>query len=127
MRRERTVRSNLESPLVLRATLPVHEAKRETSSPQLNPDATPRTSLRLLANAVSRIPAGHTDHKAIEVQRALRNLHLLMRSERLYEKDHPRRLDSLDSAYDSIRNTTEILGGLEISRGARRAGGAENR
>jgi len=78
MRRERTVRSNLESPLVLRATLPVHEAKRETSSPQLNPDATPRTSLRLLANAVSRIPAGHTDHKAIEVQRALRNLHLLM-------------------------------------------------
>jgi len=37
-----------------------------------------------------------------------------MRSERLYEKDHPRRLDSLDSAYDSIRNTTEILGGLEI-------------
>ena len=100
--------------MVLRATLPVHEAKRETSSPQLNPDATPRTSLRLLANAVSRIPAGHTDHKAIEVQRALRNLHLLMRSERLYEKDHPRRLDSLDSAYDSIRNTTEILGGLEI-------------
>src|SRR2546429_2240354 len=37
-----------------------------------------------------------------------------MRSERLYEKDHPRRLDSLDSGYDSIRNATEMLGGLEI-------------
>src|SRR5436309_9601146 len=37
-----------------------------------------------------------------------------MRSERLYEKDHPLRLDSLDSAYDSIRNATEMLGGLEI-------------
>jgi hypothetical protein len=37
-----------------------------------------------------------------------------MRSERLYDKDHPRRLDSLDSAYDSIRNAAEILGGLEI-------------
>src|SRR5258708_10650009 len=54
------------------------------------------------------------DHKGIEVQKALRNLHLLMRSERLYEKDHPRRLDSLDSAYDSIRSATETLGGLEI-------------
>src|SRR5260370_17806859 len=50
----------------------------------------------------------------MEVQRALRNLHLLLRSERLYEKDHPHRLDSLDTAYDSIRNATEILGGLEI-------------
>jgi len=39
---------------------------------------------------------------------------LLIRSERLYEKDHPRRLDSLDSAYDSLRSVTEILGGLEI-------------
>ena len=37
-----------------------------------------------------------------------------MRSERLYERDHPRRLDSLDGAYDAIRNATEILGGLEI-------------
>ena len=100
--------------MVLRATLPVHEAMRETTSPQLNPDSTPRTSMRLLANAVSRIPTGPTLHNVIEVQRALRNLHLLMRSERLYEKDHPRRLDSLDSAYDSIRNAAEILGGLEI-------------
>jgi len=54
------------------------------------------------------------DQKASEVQHALRNLHLLIRSERLYEKDHPLRLDSLDSAYDSIRNVTELLGGLEI-------------
>ena len=54
------------------------------------------------------------DQKASEVQHALRNLHLLIRSERLYQKDHPLRLDSLDSAYDSIRNVTELLGGLEI-------------
>src|SRR5712692_4651374 len=102
-----------ETPLVLRATLPVQKAKREAAS-QSNPDLTPRTYLRQLATAVSRVPASATDHKAIEVHRALRNLHLLMRSERLYQKDHPLRLDSLDSAYDSIRNTTEILGGLEI-------------
>ena len=100
--------------MVLRATLRVQEAKRGAPSPQSGPAATPRTSLRQLANAVSRIPVRVTDQKASDVQRALRSLHLLMRSERLYEKDHPRRLDSLDGAYDSIRNVTELLGGLEI-------------
>jgi PilZ domain len=101
--------------LVLRATLPVIEAKEAKRDPsQSNPDLTPRTYLRQLATAVSRVPASATDHKAIEVQKALRNLHLLMRSERLYENNHPRRIDSLDSAYDSIRGATETLGGLEI-------------
>jgi hypothetical protein len=99
--------------LVIRTTLPIPEAQVEAAS-QSNPDLTPRTYLRQLATAVSRVPAIATDHKALEVQKALRNLHLLMRAERLYEKDHPRRLDSLDSAYDSIRNATETLGGLEI-------------
>ncbi len=112
-RRERIAKKQVETPLVVRATLPIHEAKREVPS-QASPNITPRTSLRQLASAVSRVPAKVTDHKAIEVQRALRNLHLLLRSERLYEKDHPHRLDSLDTAYDSIRNATEILGGLEI-------------
>ena len=99
--------------MAVRATLPVHEAKREAPS-QASPDVTPRTSLRQLASAVSRVPASVMDQKAVEVQRALRNLHLLIRSERLYEKDHPHRLDSLDAAYDSIRNAAEMLGGLEI-------------
>ncbi len=103
----------METPLVVRATLPLQQAKREAAS-HSNPDLTPRTYLRQLATAVSRVPAAAMDHKAIEVNRALRNLHLLMRSERLYENNHPRRMDSLDSAYDSIRNATEILGGLEI-------------
>jgi hypothetical protein len=98
--------------LVVKATLPVVEAQRDPS--QSNPDLTPRTYLRQLATAVSRVPAVAMDHKGIGVQKALRNLHLLMRSERLYEKDHPRRLDSLDNAYDSIRSATETLGGLEI-------------
>ena len=103
----------MENPLVRRATIPINEAKRGAVS-QASPDATPRTSLRQLAYAVARVPASIMDQKASEVQHALRNLHLLMRSERLYEKDHPLRLDSLDSAYDSIRSVTELLGGLEI-------------
>src|SRR6266436_2305130 len=91
----------------------MREARRETPL-SAHPNTTPRTSLRALANAVAGVPASAPDHQATEVQRALRNLHLLIRSERLYEKDHPRRLDSLDSAYDSLRSVTEILGGLEI-------------
>src|SRR5256884_9468237 len=49
-----------------------------------------------------------------EVYRALRDFHLLLRSERFYEKNHPSRLDSLDSAYDSLRPVAESLEGLEI-------------
>jgi hypothetical protein len=107
-------KEDLEIFLVLRAIVPINKAKREPGPAQSNPNSTPRASLRALANAVSRVPAGTLEQKAIDVHRALRNLHLLMRSERLYEKDHPRKLDSLDTAYDSIRNATETLGGLEI-------------
>jgi len=98
--------------LDVKATLPIAEAERAPNDS--NPNLTPRTYLRQLATAVSKVPVAAIDHKALEVQKALRNLHLLMRSERLYEKDHPRRLESLDSAYDTIRTATEILGGLEV-------------
>jgi PilZ domain len=100
--------------LGIRATIPIQQEKRGASA-TTKADSTPRTtSLRTHANAAPRAQAAGTDPKAIEAHRALRNLHLLVRAERLYEKNHPRRLDSLDSAYDSIRNAAEILGGLEI-------------
>ncbi len=79
----------MEIPLVVRATSLMREARRETPL-SAHPNVTPRTSLRALANAVAGVPPSAPDHQAIEVQRALRNLHLLIRSERLYEKDHPR-------------------------------------
>ncbi|HME12525.1 MAG TPA: PilZ domain-containing protein [Candidatus Acidoferrum sp.] len=50
----------------------------------------------------------------IDVQRALRNLQLLLRSERLYDRNHPRRLDSLDSAYEELRAVAAQLNGLEL-------------
>ena len=37
-----------------------------------------------------------------------------MRAERLYDKNHPRRLESLDSAYESLKNIAALLNGLEI-------------
>ena len=81
--------------MAFQATLPANAGERGATP---NPPSLP-------ANA---------DHRPFEVHRALRNFHLLLRSERLYEKNHPSRLDSLDSAYDSLRQVAESLEGLEI-------------
>lgn len=42
------------------------------------------------------------DYHAEEAQLALRQFQLFLRSERLYEKNHPRRLDSLEAAYEAV-------------------------
>ena len=97
----------------LRATLPIQQDEHGASS-KTTAGAAQHSSQRLLGNLTPRIQSVEIDPKAMEAHRALRTLHLLLRSERLYEKNHPRRLDSLDGAYDSLKNTSEILGGLEI-------------
>src|SRR6266702_1479523 len=100
-------------PLVRRATLSVQQEKRG-ASPKSSGGSTPHPMPHLIVNATPRDQAVSSDQKALDVQRALRNLHLLVRSERLYEKNHPSRLDSLDGASDSLRDAAETLGGLEI-------------
>jgi len=45
---------------------------------------------------------------------ALRCLHLLFRSERIYERNHPRRLQSLDTAYETLHDFASALNGIEI-------------
>jgi hypothetical protein len=99
--------------LVSRAAISIQKAERK-ASPKADATAGPNSSRRLLAAPATRIQAVATDQKANEVRRALRSLHLLLRAERFYDKNHPRRLDSLDGAYDSLKNTAEMLGGLEI-------------
>jgi len=98
---------------VFRATLPIEREERGPRS-KAHQDSTPHTPLRPAAHPVSISQTAATDEKALEVHRALRNFHMLLRAERLYEKDHPRRLDSLDGAYDSLRSAAELLGGLEV-------------
>jgi hypothetical protein len=49
-----------------------------------------------------------------DVPKALRSLQLLFRSERLYEQNHPQRLDNLDSAYEALRLAASQLNGLEL-------------
>jgi hypothetical protein len=52
--------------------------------------------------------------KASELNRALRELHVLLRSQRLYEKNHPRMLESLEASYELLRGIASALNGLEL-------------
>src|SRR5260370_8328725 len=50
----------------------------------------------------------------IDAIRALRELHLLLRSARLYERQHPRTLQSLDRAYESLRAVSGTPNAVDI-------------
>jgi hypothetical protein len=86
----------------------------DEASSKVSAEAGPHSAQNSPGKLTPRAKPVGIDPKVNEVHRALRSLHLLLRSERLYEKNHPRRLDSLDGAYDSLRNTADVLGGLEI-------------
>jgi hypothetical protein len=89
-----------------------HEQRGVSS--KMNGDLSSHSQAHSRSNAAPLAPAAPTDQKTNEVHRSLRSLHLLLRAERLYEKNHPHRLDSLDGAYNLLRNATDNLGGLEI-------------
>ena len=55
-----------------------------------------------------------TSGRAAEIEKALHSLYLLLRAGRLYDRQHPRMLQSLDQAYDALRRIAGELGGLEV-------------
>ena len=97
--------------MVARAAISIQKAGRE-GSPKPNEATGPNASQRLLGT--SAFLSGDRSEGRTKFVAPFVSLHLLLRAERLYDKNHPRRLDSLDGAYDSLKNTAEILGGLEI-------------
>jgi len=58
--------------------------------------------------------AASTDPMLNQVAQALRSFHLLLRTHRLYNPEHPRVLDSLDNAYDGLRTCATEMNGLEV-------------
>jgi PilZ domain-containing protein len=99
--------------LVLRATATA-EKYEEVGGGKPKAAANERLSPRPLASASQRLQASVLESKITELHRALRSLHLFLRSERLYDKHHPRRIESLDNAYDAIHNISRDLSGLEL-------------
>lgn len=95
--------------MVLRAVLPVEQqrrASRPKPSPQLQQTPTVSEAFRTtLPQAEPLLP---------DLVRSLRALHLLLRSARLYDRQHPRLLQSLDGAYESLRSVVADMNGLEI-------------
>lgn len=57
---------------------------------------------KILSVIETLLPQAVEDSRLAELHRALLNLHLLLRSERLYDKNHPRRLAALEKAFDSL-------------------------
>lgn len=96
----------------LKATLSPHGPRGRQRPEPAGAALTPVPTLfgARTAGAPSPIP----EAKAGDVCRALREFHVLLRSARLYEKNHSRVLDSLDAAYDSLRVLAAVMNGLEL-------------
>jgi hypothetical protein len=100
----------VRNELVFRAAVPVVAALHR-SEPIA--DTENGTVPSLATNIAQRREPGAAV-SATELHRALRGLHLLLRSTRLYERHHPHTLQSLDSAYEWLRSLAANLNGLEI-------------
>ncbi len=95
--------------MVLRATLPVD---RRPSAAKQHIAAEP--SARISTRPLSAAPIDGDSSGQTDVPRALRSLQLLLRCERLYDQNHPQRMDSLDTAYEALRSVAAQLDGLEL-------------
>jgi hypothetical protein len=94
-----------------RATLPLDDGKQ--GGPR-SPERAARVPIPVV-HAETREPViPQPDPRLLEITRALRALHLLLRSARLYERQHPRLLQSLTSAYESLHGLSARLNGIEI-------------
>lgn len=85
--------------------------QKNASGPRRDPSrpvpAIAAEPLRAVESRAEQIVAG-------DVQRALRTFHVLLGATRLYQKNHPQVLESLDSAYEALRGVAGSLNGLEI-------------
>src|SRR5580693_70780 len=93
--------------------MPVEEQRNDAEArPHANAEV--RNAARPLAGAVPTASAPSPDARTASLIHALRCLHLLLRSERLYDRNHPRRLQSLDSSYETLHDLAGALNGIEI-------------
>jgi hypothetical protein len=75
----------------------------------------PKPGSQHQAKVAEILPAlPQTEPLLLDLVRSLRALHLLLRSARLYDRQHPRLLQSLDGAYESLRSIAANMNGLEI-------------
>jgi hypothetical protein len=99
--------------LALRATNRVNKKSQGSGPEAAAHTAAPRGPWPL-TGAVRLGQMSSAEVKPADVNRALHELHLLLRSQRLYEKNHPRALESLETSYELLRGVAAALNGLEL-------------
>src|ERR1700680_801399 len=93
--------------------MPVEEQRNEAEErPHAEPQV--RNASRPLSGSARDVSAPPPDARTAGLMHALRCLHLLFRSERLYDRNPPRRLQSLDACYESLHDLAGALNGIEI-------------
>jgi len=90
-----------------------HSGTTRISGSDSKPPQQPEIAPPVAAVADSYVDASARAKKA-DVVAGLKSLHLLLRSTRLYQRDHPQALQTLDAAYESLRSAAANLGGLEV-------------
>ena len=73
---------------------------------------TPASQVPVAPSIVS--PYSPSEPTAMDVQRCLKDLQILFRSQRLYQRNHPRVLESLESAYEQLRSFAFAMNGLAL-------------
>lgn len=93
--------------------MPVEDLQHDAEA---RPHAEPhrRNASRPLSDAAREPQGPTTDIRTAGLIHALRCLHLLFRSERIYDRNHPRRLQSLDTSYEALHDFAGALNGFEI-------------
>lgn len=99
--------------MVLRAIMPMEEQRKDAGS-HLYAEPSERKASRQLSSGSAELPASILDARTAGLIHSLRCLHLLFRSERLYDRNHPRRLQSLDASYEALRDFASALNGIEV-------------
>lgn len=99
--------------LVLRAILPVEEQRNHAES-RAQAEPRPKNAGRSLSGIAHETFTPPPDARTAGVIHALRCLQLLIRSERIYDRNHPRRLESLDTSYETLHDLAGALNGIEI-------------
>jgi PilZ domain-containing protein len=59
-------------------------------------------------------PYSPSEPTALDVQKCLKEFQILLRSERLYQRNHPRVLESLETAYEQLRSFAFAMNGLAL-------------
>ena len=98
---------------MLRAIVPTEEERREPIA-QVAAEPVVRSLPKPFAGVAGEGGTSNPDARTGALIHALRCFHLLLRSEKLYDRNHPRRLQSLDTSYETLHEVTAMLNGVEI-------------